>query len=390
MKNLSILGSTGSIGVQTLDIVRNNPEHFKVIALTANSNIADLAAQIIEFQPQIVVVMDLAKANELERQLTTIANPPVIYTGIKGLIEAATNHQVNLVVNALVGAIGIQPTYQALAAHKDIALANKETLVAAGAIIMELAAANSCQIIPIDSEHSALLQCLHSSHQQEIEQLILTCSGGPFRGQQHDQLSSITPQQALKHPTWQMGGKISIDSATLINKGLEVIEAHHLFQVPYSKIDVTIHPQSLVHSLVQFQDGNLISQMAFNDMRVPIHYALFYPQRPKNQLPRLQFPSFHSMASQQESLESLTFEAPDLTTFPGLEMAYKAGEAGGITPAVFNAANEVAVSKFLASELNFLAIPELISKVLSQYSPINQPDLNTIIQVDQEIRTKFL
>jgi len=365
-KKLSILGSTGSIGIQALDVVASAQQDFEIVALSANTSINLLEKQIKQFQPKLVAVMNKEKAQELKKRLSKSIKEkskiPVVLHGLSGLIKAATHPESELVLTAIVGAIGIKPTYEAIKSGKDIALANKETLVAAGEKIMAAAKKYNVRIIPVDSEHSAIFQCLEGREIEEVEKIILTCSGGPFHGKSRKELENISPEQALKHPTWDMGAKISIDSATLINKGLEVIEAHYLFNLPAEQIDVVIHPQSIIHSMVQFKDGNIIAQLGMNDMRIPISYALYSPEKAFNNLPRLPFPSKNS--NLLEPLTSLTFEKPDTKIFKGLALAYKALEKKGKAPAVYNDRNELAVKKFLNREISFLEIPELIEEAI--------------------------
>ena len=372
MKRLTILGSTGSIGTQTLDVV--DAYGFQVVALTANSRVDLLAAQALQYRPKLVVVMNPHYKDELEYKLqgTNIK----VLTGMEGLLEAATHPEADMVVNALVGAVGVRPTWEAIQSGKDIALANKETLVTAGALIMGEAAARGVAILPVDSEHNALFQALHGEQRQAVNRLILTASGGPFRNYTQEQLLKVTKAQALKHPNWEMGGKITIDSATLMNKGLEVIEARWLFDVDYDHIDVVVHPQSIVHSLVEFHDSSILAELGVPDMRVPIQYALTYPVRMKNTLERLDL----------VKVGQLTFEAPKWELFPCLNLAISAGRRGGTLPAVMNAANEVAVYKFLADEIGFMQIAEIIKEVMDRHEVITSPGLSEILDADQWAR----
>lgn len=374
MKRLAILGSTGSIGTQTLQVV--DECGFEVVALTANSSVDVLAEQALKYRPKLVVVMNPTYQDELNYKLqgTNIK----IMTGMEGLLEAATHPDVDMVVNSLVGAVGVRPTWEAIRKRKDIALANKETLVTAGELIMGEAAAYGVQILPVDSEHNALFQALNGEDRKKVSRLILTASGGPFRNYTALELEKVTPAQALKHPNWDMGGKITIDSATLMNKGLEVIEARWLFDMEYDRIDVVVHPESIVHSLVEFQDSSILAEMGVPDMRVPIQYALTYPVRRRNTLERLDL----------VKVGQLTFEAPKWDLFPCLSLALTAGRRGGTLPAVMNAANEIAVYKFLKAEIGFMEIPAVIKQVMEQHEVIDSPNLNEILAADQWARAE--
>ncbi|MGI6038194.1 MAG: 1-deoxy-D-xylulose-5-phosphate reductoisomerase [Limnochordia bacterium] len=371
MKKLAILGATGSIGTQTLDIIRSYPDQFQVVALTARSNVELLARQALEFRPRMLAVESPAGAERL-RQL--VGDDFQILTGPQGLIEAATHEEAHMVITALVGAVGILPTLAAIEAGKDIGLANKETLVAAGSLTMEKARQRGVQILPIDSEHSAIFQCLQG--QDKLTRIILTASGGPFRNYRQEQLEAVTPQAALQHPNWDMGGKITIDSATLMNKGLEVIEAHWLFGLDYDQIDVVIHPQSIVHSLIELGDGSVLAQLGWPDMRIPIQYALTYPQRWPTQLKPLSL----------TKIGTLEFAPPNRELFPCLDLAYAAGRAGGSLPAVMNAANEEAVTAFLAAKIPFTAIPRIIRAVMDKHDHQREPDLDQILLADRWAR----
>ncbi|AZR72379.1 1-deoxy-D-xylulose-5-phosphate reductoisomerase [Anoxybacter fermentans] len=375
MKKIAILGSTGSIGTQTLEVVDQGG--FEVIALSANSSVIKLATQALKYRPKMVVLMNSAFLDELEYRLK--GTDIKVLAGMEGLIEAVTDPDVELIVNALVGAVGIRPTLEGIRAGKQIALANKETLVAAGELVMQEAQRYGIDILPIDSEHNAIFQALAGEDRSKISRLILTASGGPFRNYSREELKKVTPAQALKHPNWDMGGKITIDSATLMNKGLEVIEAHWLFGIDYDRIDVVVHPQSIVHSLVEFVDSSILAELGLPDMRVPIQYALTYPERRKNFLERLDL----------VKVGELTFEKPKRDLFPCLELAYQAGRRGGTLPAVMNAANEVAVAKFLNEEISFLEIPELIRRVMEKHQVIDSPDLNQILAADQWARAEI-
>lgn len=372
MKKIAILGSTGSIGTQTLEIVREQRD-IQVTALAAGSNIALLEAQIREFHPSLAAVWDEKKAKEL-RLLTADRNIRIV-SGMEGLLEAATEPQAEILVTAIVGMVGIRPTIAAIKAGKTIALANKETLVTAGHIIMPLAKENHVPILPVDSEHSAIFQSLKGEEGNRIRNIILTASGGPFRGKQENELCHIKVEDALKHPNWAMGKKITIDSATLVNKGLEVIEAKWLFGVEAKQIQVTVHPQSVIHSAVEFEDGAVMAQLGTPDMRLPIQYALYYPKRRPLSGARL------DLFAQQ----SLTFERPDMKTFRGLALAFLALERGGNMPAVLNAANEKAVSLFLERKISFLQIPQIIEACMEHAAWIEQPDVEQILETESEV-----
>ncbi len=373
MKAISILGSTGSIGTQSLDVIRNSKE-YKVIALTTNNNIDLIEQQALEFSPKIVAVMDLQKSKILKDRLKGY-NIKVM-SGMEGLIEAVTLEDVHIVITSVVGMIGLIPTLEAIKCGKKIALANKETLVTAGEIVMREALRNKVDIIPVDSEHSAIFQALRCGSKNEILKLILTASGGPFRGRKTDELANIKVEDALKHPNWVMGKKLTIDSATLMNKGLEVIEAKWLFDIDIDKIEVIVHPQSIIHSMVEYIDGSIIAHMGIPDMRIPIQYALTYPKRKENQLKKLDF----------VTLRELTFELPDTESFPCLELAYKAINTGGTMPSVLNASNEVAVEMFLNNKINFLEIPEIIHDTMSHHTSVKNPTLDDILESDKWAR----
>lgn len=370
MKTLSILGSTGSIGTQALDIVKKFPEQFQVVALSCSSNIELLKKQIEEFNPKIVAVYNEEKADELNTDIP-------VYKGMDGLLKVATMGEAHTVINSLVGSIGVLPTVKAIENLKNIALANKETLVTAGQIVMKKLQFHKTTLLPIDSEHSAILQCLHGEKIDSINKIMLTCSGGAFKNKTKEELKSVKASHALQHPTWNMGSKITIDSATLMNKGFEVIEAHWLYGLDYSKIDVVIHPESIIHSLVEFKDHSVIAQLGMPDMRIPIQYALTYPNRLANEsLPKL------NLADKKE----LTFKEPDLEMFPCLAMAYDAGIKGGTLPAVMNAANEIAVKYFLQDKISFLAIPRLIMEMMEQHKLIKNPTLDEILEIDKKVK----
>ena len=382
MKNISLLGSTGSIGTQTLEVVRAYPEELCVKALTCGSRIGLLKEQIKEFKPELVVVFDQDKALELEKEIKSPEfssyeeKIPEVMSGMEGLIAAATLSSADIVLTAVVGMIGIRPTIAAIEAGKDIALANKETLVTAGHIIMPLAKAHGVRILPVDSEHSAIFQSLNGEDRKALDKILLTASGGPFRGRRREELSNITPEDALKHPNWSMGAKITIDSSTLVNKGLEVMEAQWLFGVPAEQIQVVVQPQSIIHSMVQFDDGGIIAQLGTPDMKLPIMYALFYPERKFLEGERLDF----------WKLSEITFEKPDTENFPGLRLAYEAAGEGGSMPTVYNAVNEEAVSLFLRRKIGYLDIADTIARCMSSHKTVNNPDLDQILMIENELR----
>lgn len=370
MRSVAILGSTGSIGTQALDVIRQHPERFRVTALAAGRQVQLLAEQVREFRPALVSVPTAVEA-EMLRVLLQPGERPTILTGAEGLEAVATEPGAEILLTSVVGALGLQPTLAGIRAGKAIALANKETLVAAGELVMTEAAKQGVPIIPVDSEHSALFQCLVGEERSKVARLILTASGGPFRGRKD--LSGIRKEEALKHPRWVMGAKVTIDSASLMNKALEMIEARWLFGLPMERIDVLVHPQSIVHSLVEYVDGNQIAQLGPTDMRLPIQYALGYPERLEGRaLPRLNL----------AQVGTLTFEEPDRVTFPSLDFARWATEVGGTLPAVMNAANEVAVSRFLADELPFGGIFRLVESVMKQHDLAPATDLSAILAAD--------
>ena len=370
MKNIAILGSTGSIGTQTLSIV-DEKNDLNVVALTCGKNISLMEQQAKKYKPEIICVSDESDAKILKEKL---ANYDIrVVFGMEGLIEAATVKSADIVVTAIVGMIGIRPTIAAIEAGKDIALANKETLVCAGHIIMPLAKEKNVKILPVDSEHSAIFQSLQGSKGAKIEKILLTASGGPFRGKTYEELENVTVEDALKHPNWTMGKKITIDSATMINKGLEVMEAKWLFDVPISRIQVTVHPQSILHSAVEFEDGAIIGQMGTPDMRLPILYALYYPNRQPLSGDKLDL----------FDIGTLEFLKPDFETFFGLQLAFEAMNAGGNMPTVFNAANEKAVALFLDKKISFLQIPEIIGSAMAEVDYIKSPNLDDILSTEQ-------
>lgn len=407
MKNISILGSTGSIGTQALEIVRGHREELRVVAITGNKNISLLKDQIAEFDPEIVCVYDEQGAAILEAELKNEVSPdgscvqndrakasdsaeasdsadklprriPLIVSGMEGLIRAATWHSADIVLTAVVGMVGIRPTVEAIHAGKDIALANKETLVCAGHIIMSEAARCGIHIYPVDSEHSAIFQSLQGHPRSALDKIILTASGGPFRGRTRDELANVTLEDALKHPNWSMGMKVTLDSSTLANKGLEVIEARWLFDVRPDQIEVVIQPQSIIHSAVQYDDGAIIAQLGTPDMKIPIQYAFFYPERPYLAGERVDF----------FRLGQITFEKPDTDTFKALALAFEAVRTEGSLPCVFNAANERAVADFVAGRIPYLGIADFIEKTMKSHKLIKNPDLNDIIRIGEDIMYK--
>ena len=376
MKTISVLGSTGSIGTQTLDVVRHHSD-IRVAALTAGRNVRLLEEQIREFRPLVAVLSDEAAARDLEARVRDL--DVRILSGMDGLIEAASCPAADMTVTAIVGMIGIRPTIAAIRAGKDIALANKETLVTAGHLIMPLAKEYGVKILPVDSEHSAIFQSLNGERYDRIEKILLTCSGGPFRGMSAQELEKVTVEDALRHPNWNMGAKITIDSATLVNKGLEVMEAGWLFGVGADRIEVVVQPQSVIHSAVQFVDGAVIAQMGTPDMRLPIQYALFWPDRRAMDTPRLDL----------FALKELTFLKPDTEVFRGLPLALRAMKAGGTMPTVFNAANEKAVAKFLARQIRFTDICRIIESCMDAHNVQKEPSLDTILETEKEVYARI-
>ena len=373
MKNVAILGSTGSIGTQTIEVLRANPDDFKLVAISAGSNIKLLEEQIREFHPLICAVWDNDKALELKKNVSDVVPSCKIVSGMDGLIEVAEISESDILITAVVGMIGILPTIAAINAGKDIGLANKETLVTAGHIIIPLAKEKGISILPVDSEHSAIFQCLNGERNNHINKILLTASGGPFRGMTKDELSNVTLEMALKHPNWAMGKKITIDSSTMVNKGLEVIEAKWLFNVSPSQIEVVVQPQSIIHSMVEFDDGAVMAQLGTPDMRLPIQYALYYPKRVFLDGKRLDF----------STLTDITFSKPDMDTFLGLKYAFNAIEKGGSMPTVLNAANECAVAKFLNKEIRFLEIYEIIDYCMSNHKNIDNPTVDQILETEK-------
>lgn len=373
MKRIVILGSTGSVGTNTLDIIAHHPDRFQVTALTAGRNMELLAEQARRFHPRLVCVSDQALAEEIRRHIPS--DIEVAY-GENGLIRAASHEDADFVVTAILGSRGLKPTLAAIEHGKTIGLANKETLVTAGHIVTRLAAAKGVRLLPIDSEHSAIFQCLNGEDPRHVRKLILTSSGGSFRDLRRDQLTAVTVQDALKHPTWSMGAKITIDSATMMNKGLEVIEARWLFAMPYDRIEVLIHPQSIVHSMVEFTDRSILSQMGTPDMRVPIQYALTYPERADNPSSPLDF----------ATVGELHFRPMDYERFPMLRLAFECGRREGTYPTVLNAANEVAVDYFLKGHISFLAIEEVVAAVIEKHQSSSDPSLEQILIADEWAR----
>ena len=373
-RGLAILGSTGSIGTQALDVVRAQPGRFRVEVLTAGRNADLLIKQALEFKPNAVAIADEAQGQKVRDALWE--HDIKAYAGQDAIAQLVEMDGIDIVLTALVGFAGLRPTMNAIAAGKHIALANKETLVVAGEIVMAAARDQGVDILPVDSEHSAIFQCLAGEFHNPIEKLILTASGGPFRGRDRASLEGVTKEQALKHPNWDMGAKITIDSASLMNKGLEVIEARWLFDVKAADIEVVVHPQSIVHSCVQFEDGSIKAQLGLPDMKLPIQYALGYPKRLQNYFPRFSFADY----------ANLTFEAPDKATFRNLQLAYDALDAGGSAPCVLNAANEVAVAAFLRDEVGFLEMSEVLEHALNSVSHVAKPDLEQLFELDRAAR----
>ena len=373
MKNIAILGSTGSIGTQTLDVIRAHSDLFRVTVLAAGSNDELLARQIEEFSPEVAVLADETAYKRLKERCRGNTK---LMGGRDAFVEAATYPGADMIVTSMVGFAGLEPTLKALEAKKNIALANKETLVVAGELVMAAAQRNKASIIPVDSEHSALFQCLQGENPAKIAKIWLTCSGGPFRGKKSAELAHVTKNQVLAHPTWRMGAKITVDSATLVNKGLEVIEAKWLYGVTYDQIRVVVHPQSIIHSMVEFTDGMIMAQLGAADMRLPIQYALSYPEREPAPFGKLDF----------WQMQNLTFAKPDTDTFRGLSVAYAAGREGGTSPTIMNAANEVAVAAFLAGQIGFLSIYDVIETVMDKCPGEQNPTLEMLLHADKKAR----
>jgi 1-deoxy-D-xylulose-5-phosphate reductoisomerase len=382
MKSITLLGSTGSIGTQTLEIVSDHPDKFRIVGLAAGRNIELLSAQIRAFKPEIVAIADPAQLSELRAAIVDVVPQPILVTGEAGIVEVAAYGEAQAVVTGIVGCAGLLPTIAAIKAGKEIALANKETLIAGGPVVLPLVAKHGVKLLPADSEHSAIFQCLQGVPEGGLKRIILTASGGAFRDWPVEKLSQVTVADALKHPNWSMGRKITVDSATLMNKGLEVIEAHYLFGVDYDHIDIVIHPQSIIHSLIEVQDTSVLAQLGWPDMRLPLLYALSWPER---------------IATQWEPLDlvksgDLTFRQPNHEKYPCMQLAYAAGRAGGCMPAVLNAANEQAVALFLDEKITFLDIPKVIERACDRFQSQNttQPALEDILDADQWARSIVL
>ncbi|WP_226034914.1 1-deoxy-D-xylulose-5-phosphate reductoisomerase [Aquibacillus saliphilus] len=373
MKKIALLGATGSIGMQTLDILRQHPDQFDLYALAFGKNIDKAIPIINEFKPKKIVVLD----NDTKRKLENVVYHNDILVGNQGMIEISVDSKTDIVINAVMGSVGLEATLSAIKNKKQIAIANKETLVTAGHLVMEEAKKNNVSLLPVDSEHSAIFQCLNGENRGEVNKIILTASGGSFRDKTREEIAKVNVQDALNHPNWSMGAKITIDSATMMNKGLEVIEAHWLFDIPYDQIEVILHKESVIHSMVEFSDNSVIAQLGSPDMRVPIQYALTYPKR-------LELPQAKKLDLTE--INQLHFNKMDLNRFPCLRMAFDAGKKGGTMPTVLNAANEVAVDLFLKGKISFLTIETFIQKALDNHRVIQSPDLQTILEVDQQTR----
>jgi 1-deoxy-D-xylulose-5-phosphate reductoisomerase len=373
VKKISLLGATGSIGVQTLDIIREHKAEFQLVSLSAGRNLDLVRKAVTEFQPEFISVQDKGDSEKLKSEFPGLK----VGYGSSGLEEAAVFHKADILVNAVLGSVGLSPTLKAIESGKTIAIANKETLVTAGHLVMEAASRHEVPILPVDSEHSAIYQALQGENSKNIERLILTASGGSFRDRTREELQGVTVSEALNHPNWSMGAKITIDSATMMNKGLEVIEAHWLFSMPYDKISVLLHKESIIHSMIEFHDSSIMAQLGTPDMRVPIQYALTYPDR-------LPLPSGKRLNLAE--IGKLHFKEMDFDRFRCLGLAYEAGKAGGIMPTVLNAANEAAVAAFLEGRISFLEIEDLIEKMLSSHETISNPDLETIQAIDEKTR----
>ena len=373
MRSIVLLGSTGSIGTQTLDVVRNNKDELKVVGRAANKRVSDVEQQVREFKPKYVCMFDTEAAKELQEKIADTGIK--VMSGMDGLLEIVSVPEADTVLTAVVGMIGIRPTIKAIECGKDIALANKETLVCAGHIIMPLAKEKNVQILPVDSEHSAIFQSLVGQPKDKVEKILLTASGGPFRGKKREELAAMTAADALKHPNWDMGPKVTIDSSSLVNKGLEVMEARWLFDVSLDNIEVLVHPQSIVHSAVQYVDGAVIAQLGVPDMKLPIQYALFYPDRRPMAEKRLDL----------FELGTLSFEKPDTDTFRGLKLAFDSAYAGGSMPTVFNAANEMAVRRFLKGDIKYLEIYDMIEEAMTHHNKIENPDVAQILDAEKEV-----
>jgi len=378
MKSISILGATGSIGIQTLDVIRNSNQEINLVGVSANTSVNKMKEIIKEFMPKYVAMMDRKAAEDIKSYCIENNLNIEVYSEIEGLEKIASLEEIDMVVTSVVGMIGLRPTIKAIEAKKDIALANKETLVVAGELIIEKAKENKINIYPVDSEHSAIFQVLSGYKTEDINKIILTASGGPFRGKDTEYLKNVTVQDALNHPKWDMGKKISIDSATLMNKGLEVIEAHYLFDCPYENIEVVVHPQSIIHSMVEYKDASVIAQLGSTDMRLPIQYALNKKERKNPIAKKLNF----------YEISELTFEKPDMETFKCLKLAYKAGKEGGLAPCILNGANEEAVALLLEEKIKFIEIPSIIEKTLENFKEEKRKELTleNILETDKEVR----
>ena len=372
MKKIAILGSTGSIGTQTLDVARANAD-LQILGISAGQNVKKLEEQVREFAPKLAVMWSEEAARDLAVRIADTDTKVV--SGMDGLLELASMEETQILVTAIVGMIGIRPTMEAIRAGKDIALANKETLVTAGHLIMPLAREHKVQILPVDSEHSAIFQALNGENKKEIKKLLITASGGPFRGKKKEELKNVTLEDTLKHPNWVMGRKITVDSATLVNKGLEVMEAKWLFGMELEQIQVVVQPQSIIHSMVEFIDGGIMAQLGSPDMRLPIQYALYYPHRRELNTKRVDF----------FELGNITFEKPDMDTFKGLKLAYTASDKGGNIPTAFNAANELAVAKFLDRKIKYLDIPDIIEYAMNEVRYIDNPSVDEILETEQTV-----
>ena len=378
MKSISILGATGSIGIQTLDVIRNSNQEINLVGVSANTSVNKMKEIIKEFMPKYVAMMDRKAAEDIKSYCIENNLNIEVYSEIEGLEKIASLEEIDMVVTSVVGMIGLRPTIKAIEAKKDIALANKETLVVAGELIIEKAKENKINIYPVDSEHSAIFQVLSGYKTEDINKIILTASGGPFRGKDTEYLKNVKVQDALNHPKWDMGKKISIDSATLMNKGLEVIEAHYLFDCPYENIEVVVHPQSIIHSMVEYKDASVIAQLGSTDMRLPIQYALNKKERKNPIAKKLNF----------YEISELTFEKPDMETFKCLKLAYKAGKEGGLAPCILNGANEEAVALLLEEKIKFIEIPSIIEKTLENFKEEKRKELTleNILETDKEVR----
>jgi len=380
VKNISILGVTGSIGTQALDIIRHRENGISLIGVTAHRNYEKLVDIIEEFSPKYVGITNDECYEKIKKYCEEHKKSIELYCGHEALEKIATLDEIDTVLTSVVGIAGLKPTIKAIRAKKNIALANKETLVVAGDIVIREAKENNVKILPVDSEHGAIFQCIKGNEKKDISKIIITASGGPFRGRMREELINITPEQALKHPKWNMGRKISIDSSTLVNKGLEVIEAHFLFGVDYDNIQVVVHPQSIIHSMVEYVDGSIIAQLGSTDMRLPIQYALCFPERKEAVADRLDF----------KTISSLTFEEPDTKTFRCLELAFKAGKLGGNMPAIYNGANEIAVDLFLNNKIKYMQIEEIIEDSMNKFEYVGNPDIEQVLGIDKQVKEYVL